>query len=144
MLVSIILAIVISTFVLHCLFNGSKIKFETLPVRTIYWPLSAVALGIFLTMTVGKSMINMVCIGVIFVMSLLYSSIPSGFNESGISLRGIFFPYRKIENIKGEYLNEKYRLNFMVRNMQFYLEVKDDDDKILKNCEFYYKKEKNK
>lgn len=144
MLVSIILAIVISMFVLYCLFNGSKIKFETLPVRTIYWPLSAVTLGIFLTMTVGMGMINVVCIGVIFVMSLLYSSIPSGFNESGISLRGIFFPYRKIENIKGEYLNEKYRLNFMVRNMQFYLEVKDDDDKMLKNCEFYYKKEKNK
>lgn len=144
MLVSIILTLVISAFVLYCLFNGSKIKQETLPVRTIYWPLSALALGIFLMMTVGKGLVNLICIGVIFVMSLLYSSIPSGFNESGISLRGIFFPYRKIENIKGEYLNEKYRLNFMVRNMQFYLEVKDDDDKILKNCEFYYKKEKNK
>ena len=77
-------------------------------------------------------------------MSLLYSSIPSGFNETGISLRGIFFPYSKIENIKGEYTDNKYRLNFMSRNMQYYLEVKDDDDRILKNCEFYYKKEKNK
>lgn len=144
MLVSLILACGISAFVLYCLFNGSKIKYETLPVRAIYWPLSAVALGIFLMMTVGKNLINVICIVVIFVMSILYSSIPSGFNETGISLRGIFFPYRKIENIKGEYTDNKYRLNFMSRNMQFYLEVKDDDDRILKNCEFYYKKEKNK
>lgn len=144
MLVSVLIAVVTSAFVLYCLFNGSRIKQETQSVRTMYWPLSGIALSVFLTMFNGLEMINLIACGVIILMSMIYAAIPSGFNEKGISLRGMFFEYRKIENIKTEYIRGFYRLNFMVKNMQFYLQVKDDDDKILKSCEYYYKKERNK
>ena len=144
MIVSILITVLMSAYVIYCLFNGSKIHTETMMVKRPYWLLSGVTLAFIVFILSKRDIFGGVLFIICLLMGTLYSSIPSGFNDKGIYLRGIFYPYRTIRNMYPEYVKDRYRLNFMYKGRQYFLDVKEDDFKILKECERLYKKESNR
>ena len=128
-------------YVLFCLVRGSKMETQTDYTKSIYWDLSGFCFAAIVYLTCGLSKITAAVMIELILITFLYSSIPSGYNREGIFLRGMFIPFKKIQNMKGKYLKGKYRLHFVAAYRRYYLEVKDENDRVLKNCEQYYKKE---
>lgn len=136
---SIVIALWVA-FVIYCLFNGSKIMVQTKRIRTTYWILTAIAVDIALYLINGLSLISIALMFIMLIITCLYISIPSGFGDKGIYIRGILFPYRKIEDMKIESVLNTYRLNFKCFYSIFYID--SDSYKELKGCEEIYKREK--
>lgn len=128
-------------FVLYCLFNGSKIDVQTKRIKTVYWIASAFTVDLALYLINGLSTINIVLMMVMLLVTSLYISIPSGYNNKGIYIRGFAFPYKKIEDMGVERVLHTNRLNFKCFYRIFYIDSDSYQD--LKACEVLYKKEKN-
>lgn len=126
-------------FVLRSLIKGSKIEYPTNNTRIVYWTLLGLCFAYGIYYLFGPSLFNIVWMAIMVFICILYACIPSGFDSKGIYLKGTFYPYLKIQNLKGEYAGNKYRVNFMSKNIQMFIEVDEDKDEILRLCERYYK-----
>lgn len=126
-------------FVLRSLIKGSNIEYSTNNTRIVYWTLMGLCIAYIIYYLVGLNLFGAIWMFAMVISCILYACIPSGFNSKGIYLKGIFYPYQKIQNLKGEYAGNKYRVNFMSKNIQMFIEVNEDKDDILKLCERYYK-----
>lgn len=127
-------------FVVYCLFNGSKILIQTKRIRSTYWILTAIAVDIGLYLINGLSVVSICLMFVMLIITCLYISIPSGYSDKGIYIRGILFPYKKIEDMNVEHVLHTNRLNFKCFHRIFYID--SDSYKDLKDCETLFKKEK--
>lgn len=128
------------TFVIYCLFNGSKLLVQTKYLKSIYWILTAFAVDVILYFVNGLSIASIVLMIIMLLVTCLYISIPSGYGTKGIYIRGMLFPYKKIEDMKIENILRTNRLNFKCFYCIFYID--SDSYKELKDCEILYKKER--
>ena len=60
----------------------------------------------------GDVWIKIICAALIFLSGVLYSVIPSGYNEDGIFLNGRFYPFHKIKDMKISVADDKMMLEF--------------------------------
>lgn len=127
-------------FVVYCLFNGSKIQVQTKPIKTVYWIITAFTVCLALFLMNGISIWCLILMGIMLLSTALYISIPSGYNSKGIYIRGLCFPYRKIEDMGIERVLKTCRLNFKCFYRIFYIDC--DSYAVLKDCETLYKREK--
>lgn len=127
-------------FVVYCLFNGSKIIVQTKSIKNVYWITSALTVSFAMYLINGISVWLIVLVIITCLSTALYISIPSGYNDKGIMIRGLCFPYRKIEDMNVEVQNKNCRLNFKYFHRIFYIDSQSYKD--LKNCETLFKKEK--
>ena len=100
LIISTVVILLWTVFVIYCLFNGQKITVQTKRIKTAYWIITAFTVDFALYLING---ISLWCIILMFVMlfsTSLYISIPSGYNNKGIFIRGLCFPYSKIEDMK--------------------------------------------
>ena len=127
-------------FVISCLFNGSKIDVQTKNIKKVYWIATAITVDFALYLINGISIWNIVLMIVMLFVTSLYISIPSGYNNKGIYIRGFYFPYRKIEDMGVERVLHTNRLNFKCFYRILYID--SDSYQELKDCETLFKKEK--
>lgn len=127
-------------FVIYCLFNGSKIAIKTRSIKNTYWILTALAVDFSLYLINGISTFVIVLMFVMLFATALYISIPSGYSDHGIYIRGLCFPFSKIEDMNVERVLRTNRLNFKCFHRIFYID--SDSYKDLKDCETLFKKEK--
>ena len=130
-----------TVFVAYCLINGSKIDVQTKRIKTVYWIASAFTVDLALYLINGISVYNLILMAVMLLVTSLYISIPSGYNNKGIYIRGFIFPYKKIEDMGIERVLHTNRLNFKCFYRMFYID--SDSYHELKACEALYKKERN-
>lgn len=142
LIISTVLIVLWAIFVIYCLLNGAKLLVPSKTIRKVYWIITAISVDFALYLINGLSVW---CIGLMLVNSLitaLYISIPSGYNTKGIFIRGFFFPFSKIEDMKIEKVLRTNRLNFKCFGCIFYIDA--DEYKTLKDCEMLFKEEKYK
>ena len=141
LLLSILFVALWTIFVIYCLFNGSKVKVISKRIKVPYWILTAISVDLALYMINGLSIMNIILMLVMLLVTSLYLSIPSGYNEEGIFIRGICFPYKKIEDMGIEHILSTNRLNFKCYYRILYID--SDSYAELKECERLYKRVKN-
>lgn len=134
-----VLSIAWIIFVLRSLIKGSNIEYPTNNTRIVYWTLMGLCFAYGIYYLVKLSLLSIIWMALMVLSCILYACIPSGFDSKGIYLKGTFYPYKKIQNLKGEYAGNKYRVNFMSKNIQMFIEVDEEKDDILRLCERYYK-----
>ena len=127
-------------FVTYCLFNGSKVKVMTAKIQSVYWSITATCVCVVLYLINGISLWCIILMIVMILSTILYISIPSGYNNKGIFIRGLFFPYSKIRDMKVESILGRYRLNFIYLGRFFYIDSNSYQE--LKDCEVLFKKER--
>lgn len=140
LIISAIVIVLWVAFVIYCLFNGSKILVQTKSIKNVYWILTALAVDFALYLINGISTLVIVLMFVMLFSTALYISIPSGFSDKGIYIRGLCFPYKKIEDMNVERVLRTNRLNFKCFHRIFYID--SDSYSNLKDCETLFKKEK--
>ena len=137
-----ILVSIWTVFVIYCLFNGSKILVQTKRIKTIYWIMEALAIDFIIYYFMGITALSLILIFVMLIVTCLYTSIPSGYNDKGIYIRGLCYPYKRIEDMVVERIPRTCRLNFKCYYRMFYIDC--DDYSSLKKCEQIYKENRNK
>ena len=135
------IAIVMWTiFVIYCLFNGSKVEIQTMQIKKMYWFIMAITVCFAIYLVCGLLLWSIILMFIMLLATSLYISIPCGYSDKGIFIRGFFFPYKKIESMKIENILGRSRLNFKCYHYIFYID--SDSYRVLKDCETLYKKEK--
>ena len=124
-------------FVIYCLLNGSKITVLTKSIKKPYWIMTAITVCFIIYYFMGINVFSIILMAVMLLVTSLYIAIPSGYNNNGIYIRGLCFPYKRIEDMKVEHINNTNRLNFKCYYRIFYIDC--DDYATLKNCENMYK-----
>lgn len=139
-----ILLIIISTLSLfYSIFffiRGRKIKitFKTYNIFSlIFYFLLAILILIKDFSTFG---IISACI--VIISGILYSIIPSGYNEKGIYINGRLFSFRRIGDMEFDYVNGYYQLSFSFRGKYHVLTCKPDEKNKLKAALELYKNQK--
>lgn len=134
---------VIWAFVIYRLIRGSKITVET--EKSKYNALAIVLLIMALAFFLIRefSIVNLIISIGVCLAYIIYICIPNGYNEEAIYVKGMVFPYNKIDEVNKEYIDDIYRLNFRYKFRFYYLEVKEGNEKIINECEQLYKKRGN-
>ena len=129
-------------YVIYRLISGSKIKVETLKGK--YNLVSIVlVIGAFIFLLIKRfSLINLIFALGIVLAYIMYTCIPSGYNEEAIYIKGKKCPYNKIDEVKKEYVDDVYRLNFRYKFRYYFIDAKEGNEKIINDCEQLYKKGK--
>lgn len=140
LIISTVIISIWAVFVLYCLFNGSNIAVTTKPTKTVYWIITALTVCFALYLINGLNLWSVALMIVMLLVTALYISIPSGYNEKGIYIRGFCLPYSKIEDMRVERVLRTNRLNFKCFYRIFYID--SDSYQLLKECETLFKKEK--
>ena len=140
LILSTVLIALWTIFVIYCLFNGQKILVQTKSIKNAYWIISAITVDFALYLINGLSLYTIILMFVMLFATSLYISIPSGYNDKGILIRGLLFPYRKIEDMNVERVLRTNRLNFKCFHRIFYIDSENYQD--LRDCETLFKKEK--
>ena len=98
-------------YVICYLINGRKIKVmcENGTKKYYYIIFGLLALAV-LPRNMGTR--GIICAALIFLSGVLYSVIPSGYNEDGIFLNGRFYPFHKIKDMKISVADDKMMLEF--------------------------------
>jgi len=140
---AIIGSIVVWAYVIYCLVNGRKTKVVTTTNRYNWVILLTVLLALGIVLIIKPSINNIIFAVVLCLAYTVYSIIPSGYDEFGIYVKGRYYPLKKIEDIKVEYLNKIVRLNFKYRGRIMYLDVNEENSNLLINLEHLYKEGRN-
>lgn len=140
LIISAVIILLWVAFVIYCLFNGSKILIQTKSIKNTYWILTALAVDLALYLINGLSIFVIILMFIMLFATGLYISIPSGYNDKGIFIRGLCFPFNRIEDMNVEKVLRTNRLNFKCFHRIFYID--SDSYKDLKDCETLFKKEK--
>ena len=98
-------------YVIYYLINGRKIKVmcENGTKKYYYIIFGLLALAV---LPRNEGLKGLICAALIFLSGVLYSSIPSGYNEAGIFLNGRFYPFHKIRDMKINVAGDKMMLEF--------------------------------
>ena len=98
-------------YVIYYLINCRKIKVmcENGTKKYYYIIFGLLALAV---LPRNEGLKGLICAALIFLSGVLYSSIPSGYNEAGIFLNGRFYPFHKIRDMKINVAGDKMMLEF--------------------------------
>ena len=131
-------------FVIYRLFSGSKIKVETL--RNSYnWISIVCVIATAVVIIINEQTVYSIILAIASALAyILFTCIPSGYNDEAIFVRGLRCPYNKITDTKKEYIKDIYRFNFKYRHRFYYIDVKEGNEKIINECEQLYKKGRDK
>lgn len=131
-------------FVIYRLIKGSKIEVEVSRNRYNVISIITVVICAIILVILDYSLTNLIYIIVIALGYILYTCIPSGYNNEAIFIKGKKMPYCKIEDLKKEYFNGICRLNIKYGFRFYYLDEKIENKILLENCEQLYKREKRR
>lgn len=80
---------------------------------------------------------------IIVISAVIYSLIPSGFDEKGIYISGRFFAFNKIKDISLDYVNGYYQLSFSYKG-KYHMLIGDKNDKAkLNECKLMCERNNN-
>ena len=131
-------------FVIYRLIRGSKITTVTEKNRynIVSIIVAVVAMVIFLFK--NYSLLNLFLSLGIVLAYILYTCIPSGYNEEAIYIHCKKCPFSKIDEVRKEPTAYTYRLNFRYRFRFYYIDAKRENKQIIDYCEYLYKKGSNR
>lgn len=95
-------------------------------------------LFIILILIKELSRITIITSCLIGVSGVIYSLVPSGFNELGIYINGRFYPFNKIKDLSLDYVNDYYQLSFSYKGKYHMLTGDINDKDKLNACKSIY------
>lgn len=110
-LLLIILPIIALAYSLFYLIKGSKVKVICKPANKITIYIIYLLLGIAVLLK-GINRLSIIAFVVIIISGIIYSLIPSGYDNQGIYISGRFYPYNKISSMEFDEVNGYYQLSF--------------------------------
>lgn len=123
-------------FVLWCLINGRKIEKEVNNdnkyVPVIVFSILAILLFIrFRSLLWSMSIV---------VAGVLYSVIPTGYNDDAIYIKGRKYRYKKMSEARMREESNCYRLTFVYRHRPYFISVKKEERYILEDVIARYRR----
>lgn len=100
---------------------------------------------IFLALCVfikNANRIGVICSVIIVISGVIYSLVPSGYDENGIYLNGRLFRYNKISQMEFDYVNDYYQLSFTCSGKTHTLISNSNDKEKLKGALSLYNEQK--
>lgn len=123
-------------FVLICLFNGRKIEKEIECKKQYVQIVAFVIMGILLYV---KSH-SLIVLAVTTLAGVVYSIIPTGYNDKGIYINGKEYNYKRIKNVEMNEESNCYRLTFTYRGKPHFISVKKEKRYILEDVIARYRR----
>lgn len=131
-------------FVIYRLISGSKITQITEKNRYNIVSIIVAIVAMIIFLIKNYSLLNLLCSFGVVLAYILYTCIPSGYNEEAIYIHGKKCPYNKIDEVRKEPTTYTYRLSFRYRYRFYYIDAKRENRQIIEYCEYLYKKGRNK
>ncbi|GEM_PF-4942411 len=129
-------------FVIYCLFSGRKAKNLLPSGSSTAVIITFVILGGLLVYrfypTMG--MYSLVHCAIIVLAGVVYSSIPSGYDDEGIYIRGRKYWYKKMTSMEVNEEKKCYRMTFVYRKRPYFTAVKKEDRYLLEDIQMRYRK----
>lgn len=133
----ILVAILSMSYTIFYLIKGKNVKVvcssqNKIIILLVY---SLLALAVFFK---NRSMLGIITSAFIFLSGVVYSLVPSGYDDKGIYLNGRFYPYKKITNMEFDRVNDYYQLSFTCRGKAHVLIGNSDEKEKLKYAQSIY------
>lgn len=86
----------------------------------------------------NRSLIGIIASATVVISGVIYSLVPSGYDDKGIYLNGRFYPFKKITTMDFDYVNGYYQLAFTSRGKAHILIGGLEDKEKLKYAQSIY------
>lgn len=132
----ILVNIICWVFVVYCLINGRKIEKE---VNTGY-KYAAVIVFLILGILFYVSSKSAIWSASIVLAGVVYSTIPTGYNNNAIYIKGNEYTYKKMTDAKILEEGNCYRLTFVYKGRPYFISVKKEERYILEDVIARYRR----
>lgn len=133
----IVIAIIALAYSIFYLIKGKRVKVVCSSQNriVIYVVYALLALAVFFK---NRSMLGIAMAALIVISGIIYSLVPSGYDDKGIYLNGRFYAYRKITDMDFDQVNGYYQLSFTSRGKAHLLIGNSEDKDKLKYAKSIY------
>ena len=135
LILCIIICLLSLVYSIYYLIRGKNIKIECKSNNRI---VIIVVYLIFIILILIKefSKVTIITSCILLISSIIYSIIPSGYDDKGIYISGRFFSFNKIDELNVDYVNDYYQLSFSY-NGKYHILISDDKAR-LNECKLIY------
>lgn len=128
-------------FSIYYLIRGKQIKIVCKGGNKVAICVIYVLLAILILIKEFKK-INIITACIVMLSGIIYSLVPSGYDEKGVYLSGRLYPYEKISDMEFDYVNGYYQLAFTYKGKSHVLLANPDDKEKLKGALYFYNNSK--
>ena len=132
-----VVAIIALAYSVFYLIRGKKVKVVCSSQNRviIYAVYVLLAIAVFYK---NRSTLGIAMAAIIVISGIIYSLVPSGYDEKGIYLNGRFYAYKRITEMEFDEVNGYYQLSFTSRGKAHLLIGNSEDKEKLKYAKSIY------